>query len=245
MYMKKRFLFLVLTAIVSFSVFGQKGGVVTPSYYDVIIDGKIYEIVAPNNTIDNFIDDTGSEVSQTAGEIKEGVSVNPIGQFDRMARAGILEKTKQVFKEKLDIEIAPMNALEGKINFSTGGYPSQNSFKKVIKKAAGEDYYFFYMVSIEDRGGLVGGGIDIGGNVKPVITIKLAIADNKGKKIQEFEVKEKSSISLGSTKTSVGNIDTSSGENPAVVYERFIEAYSDALDALVEDYLKKNKKAYK
>ena len=225
--------FLVLSIV----TYAQKGSTVTPSYYVINIGSDIKQIVAPNQTIDNLTNDNGENID------------DPVQKFNDLVAKGIQEMTSKYFREKLDITIAPLDALKGKINYSTDGFPSQYSFKKVLKKAPGEAYYLSYGISMYKKSGPVGlasaGGIAIGGKVKPTTEIKLMIADTKGKVIQEFEVKEKTDIVVGSTKTSVGAIDTSSGEDPEIVAKKLMEVYENALEVLLEDYLKKNKKQYK
>lgn len=237
----------IITLAISQFAYAQKDAVVIPSYYNLSLGSKIYESVAPNSTIENVAKTVGGTTKSIVAEVSDMGDLTPSQKLRVMAHKGIREITYKVFLEKLAIEVAPLNKLKGKIDFTKDGYPNQYSFKKVLKKAPGEDYYLSLRINISESGLGIGGvrGLSIGGKVKPTTFITLQIADSKGKVIQEFEVKEKTDIVVGKTKTTVVNVDTSGGEEPEIVNERLMQVYRDALDVLIQDYLKKNKKQYK
>ncbi|REE00546.1 hypothetical protein [Marinoscillum furvescens] len=234
---------IVLFAIFSHATVAQKGAAVAPSNFQFALSAEFYSLVSPNATLSNMTDGWSEAASyDETAELKES---NPVAYFNYMAKTKMLEKTKKTFKEKLDIEIKPLETLKGKISYN-GSFPSEAKAKKVLKNAPGEEYYISYRVDMFKGGVGVGpAGVSLGGNFKPTTTITLTIFNAKGKELQEFEIKEKTDIVVGKTKASVGNVEIGDGMDPDVVLERTLTVYENALNELVADYLKDNKKAYK
>lgn len=233
----------VLLIAVANLTYAQKGAAVTPSNFQIALSQEFYSLVSPNATLSNFTDgwSDAAKYDETA-ELKEK---NPVAYFNYMAKTKMIEKTRETFKDKLDIEIKPLETLKGKVTYS-GAFPAESKAKKVLKAAPGEAYYISYRVDMFKGGVGVGpAGVSLGGNFKPTTTITLTIFNAKGKELQEFEIKEKTDIVIGKTKASVGNLEIGDGMDPDVVLERTLTVYEAALNELVADYLKDNKKAYK
>lgn len=223
--------------------FSQKGSEVTAHNFSITFSAEFYNIVSPNATLGNMTDGWSDALSyDEAAELKES---NPSRYFHYMTKKKITEMTMEAFKGQLDIQIKDLGSLAGKVDYA-GSYPAERKLKNALKTADGEEFYLSYAVDMFKGGVGVGpAGVSLGGNLKPTTTITLIIADAKGKVIQEFEVKEKTDIIVGKTKTSVGNVEMGDGEDPDEVMTKTLEVYKNALDVLIADYLKDNKKAYK
>lgn len=221
---------------------------VTLNYFDISLSAEIYETVAPNATLKNIAEDVAGEINDELGASVGEMPTTGDKRSDQLRSTvyNEIEKiTYQAFLEELKITIDPKERLSGKISYF-GPYPHLSRFKKVLKMAPGENYYMSYQVNMYKGGMGVGAmGIDLGGKVKPITVIKLAIADNKGKVVQEFEVKEKTDIVVGTTKTSVGALDLGDGESPEDVSAKILQVYKDALNVLIKDFRKKNRSAYR
>lgn len=245
--MKKTNLTHVVLALVlacTSTGYSQVNSTVTLSYFDISLSSEIYETVAPNSTLQNMLEQSSSTVSKALNSMPT-TGDQRADELRELVYNEIEKATYQAFAEELQITIAPKNTLEGKINYF-GSYPHTQKFKKVLKTASGEEYYMSYSVDMFKGGASVGAmGIKVGGNIKPTTVIRMAIADNGGKVVQEFEIKEKTNISIGATKTSVQGIEKGSGESPKQVGPKIIEVYKNALSILIEEFKKKNKKAYK
>lgn len=240
---------LTLLACTIFQIgFAQVNQNVTLNFFDINLSSEIYQTVAPNATFKNILEDVAGGINEDLGGAVTDMPTTGDKRSDQLRSTvyNEIEKiTYQAFADQLRITIEPKEKLAGKITYF-GPYPHLFKFKKALKNAPGENYYMTYQVDMYKGGMGVGAmGIELGGKVKPTTIIKLAIADSKGKVVQEFEVKEKTDIVVGTTKTSVGSIDMSDGESPEDVGARVLQVYKDALDVLIQDFQKKNKKAYK
>lgn len=240
-----------LTLLVSLAVhvsFAQINEKATLNYFDISLSSEIYETVAPNATLQNLVEDAAGDLGDGLGEAVSDFPTTGDERSDQLRNTVYTEienMTYQAFSEQLKITIEPKEKLQGKIHYF-GSYPHLFKFKKVLKNAPGEAYYMTYQVDMYKGGMGVGAmGIEVGGKIKPTTVIKLAIADGKGKVVQEFEIKEKTDIVVGSTKTSVGGVEMSDGASPEDVSAKVLQVYKDALDVLIEEFKKKNKKAYK
>ncbi|SMD32738.1 hypothetical protein SAMN04488029_1089 [Reichenbachiella faecimaris] len=238
----------LLVFLVVQASFAQVNESVTLNYFDISLSSEIYATVAPNATLENIANDMGSDVGGALGETIAEFPTTGNEKSDQLRNTVYTEienLTYQAFSEQLKITIEPKEKLQGKISYF-GHYPHLFKFKKVLKNAPGEDFYMSYQVDMYKGGMGVGAmGVQVGGKIKPTTVIRLAIADSKGKVVQEFEIKEKTDIVVGSTKTSVGNVEVGNGESPEDVSAKVLQVYQDALNVLIEEFQKKNKKAYK
>lgn len=223
------------------SAFAQKDESVTPSYFFVGFYDDLYKLVAPNSTMSNLTYGISDALAyDSTAELKES---NPEAYFHLVARQKITELTFSTFQEKLGIEIKPLATLNGKIEYK-GVYPTEGKFKTVLKEAPGESYYLYYHVSMYENSVGIATGASLGSKVKPTTSITLKIVDGTGKEIQSLEVKEKTDIVVGKTKANLGNLEMGDGEDPDEVITKVLEIYQNALNVLVENYLKANSKQY-
>ncbi|MEP2024235.1 MAG: hypothetical protein ABJH98_03435 [Reichenbachiella sp.] len=238
----------LLVCLISNVNFAQINDKATLNYFDISLSSEIYETVAPNATLQNLAKDIAGDMSENLGDAVSDFPTTGDERTDKLRETVYTEienMTYKAFGEELKITIEPKDKLAGKIYYF-GAYPHLYKFKKVLKSAPGEAFYMSYQVEMYKGGMGVGAmGIEVGGKIKPTTVIKLAIADSKGKVVQEFEIKEKTEIVVGSTKTSVGGVEMSDGASPEDVSAKVLQVYKDALDVLVEEFKKKNKKAYK
>lgn len=256
-YLKKSIAIACVSLAIPNLSFAQKGEEVTTHYYDLELADEIIEVVSSNSTLDNLKNNAlnsvagsgGAKTYNTVNDVKEyfnNPEESPGAYLYYNLSAEIWELTVKKFKEKLQIDIAPLEKLNGKINYN-GIFPNQQVVKKTIKKAPGEKFYLSLDVDIIKNAIGVGGvgGVKVGGNVKPKTSISLKIANTKGSIVQKFSTSIKSKESIGKTKSGVGALESGNAADIDPVKKALLDGYEKALDALIADYLKDNKKAYR
>ncbi|MCG8476683.1 MAG: hypothetical protein MI784_14555 [Cytophagales bacterium] len=219
----------------------MKGSAPTVHYYYLQLDDRIQEATeaAFGDVAQDAADEAGKAIDAEVSDLFSYTSIS-----SRLYR-DFWEMTQKRFKEELAVEFLPLNKLKGKIKYN-GPYPNERKLKKAIKKVPGEKYYASLNVYMYKGGVNVGMGVSLGGKLKPKTDIKFVLANEKGKVIDEIELKKiKTDIVVTKIRAEIGAIKAGKADDPEEIIKKMKQVYDNALNELIAKFKKKHKKEYK
>ncbi|PCH91326.1 MAG: hypothetical protein COB85_09230 [Bacteroidetes bacterium] len=169
------------------------------------------------------------QVQPTDGEIRMGKDYTRQRQTLLDSAYAIL--TKRLSAEK-GMKFLPLNSMEGVIKYNKFGYPRTGT-SKAAKKGARDNYIKMYcnMTWSQKSSGVSAGAASLKKiKIRPILVLKIIIADKGGETIWEQKVKVKNDVELETKIARIHHWSSTSDSDPLP----FMELLNKCIDEIVK-----------